>query len=164
MTNGYHKIVMHPGQRFTLTPTEEFAFCGKFALSHHSTLSREKCMKTTSPFRPDDLQDLALRGITPETILSQIETFTRGLPFIALQRPCTVGDGITVLSPAELERYGVSHAHAAALGRLMKFVPASGAASRMFELFLSVAERTAALSEEQIATAARAGDRDHDPR
>lgn len=118
-------------------------------------------MKTTYPFRPDDLQDLALRGITPETILSQIETFTRGLPFITLQQPCTVGDGITVLSAAELERYGASHAHAAALGRVMKFVPASGAASRMFELFLSVAERTAALSEEQIATAARAGDREY---
>jgi hypothetical protein len=118
-------------------------------------------MKTTYLFRPDDLQDLAARGITVETVLSQIETFTKGLPCIPLQRSCTVGDGITVLSSAELDRYGVSHARAAALGRFMKFVPASGAASRMFEFFLSAAERTAALSEEQIAAAAQAGDREY---
>jgi hypothetical protein len=117
-------------------------------------------MKTTYPFRPDDLQDLAARGIALETALSQIETFKRGLPFITLRRPCTVGDGITALSPADLARYSTSHERAAGLGRVTKFVPASGAASRMFQLLLSVVERASTLSEEQIVAAALSGDRE----
>src|SRR3954451_861100 len=113
------------------------------------------------PFRPDDLTQLTTRGIPVETVQAQIAMFKRGLPFITLQRPCTVGDGITVLSRADLERYIMSHARVAELGRIMKFVPASGAATRMFQLLLSVANRTSALSEEQIATAALSGDSEY---
>ena len=118
-------------------------------------------MDPYSPFRPDDLPQLATRGISLETALAQIAMFKRGLPFITLQRPCTVGDGITVLSHADLERYLMSHTRVAELGRIMKFVPASGAATRMFQLLLSVANRTSALNEEQIAAAALSGDSEY---
>jgi len=118
-------------------------------------------MKTYPPFRSDDLLQLTTRGIILEAALAQIATLKRGLPFLILQRPCTVGDGITILSRADVERYTMSHAQAAGQGRMMKFIPASGAASRMFQLLLSVANRASALSEEQIASAALSGDSEY---
>jgi hypothetical protein len=117
-------------------------------------------MKAESVFSAEDLRDLAGRGITPATALAQIATFRKGLPFIALQRPCTVGDGIIHLSDTDLARYGASHTRAARQGRVMKFVPASGAASRMFQLLLAVMNRASSMSEEQIAFAAKAGDQE----
>jgi len=118
-------------------------------------------MKTHLPFRPEDLQQIADHGTTLENIRSQIATFKSGLPYISLQRPCTVGDGITILSDADLEHYAISFAQAASLGRVAKFVPASGAASRMFQLLLSVGNSTSGLSEKRIASAARAGDSEY---
>jgi hypothetical protein len=52
-------------------------------------------------------------------------------------RPCQLGDGIRVLRPAEEPWLLARFAAAAAAGRLSKFVPASGAASRMFEPLLA---------------------------
>lgn len=117
-------------------------------------------MNAGPAFQTEDLQQIAARGMTLAQIQEQIDTFTRGLPFLQLERPCTVGDGITVLSPTAIDHYVELCTRAAEAGRVTKFVPASGAASRMFQLLLSVVERSAALSEEQIATAARSGDPD----
>ena len=49
-------------------------------------------MKTHPLFRPEDLQQIADRGMTLENVRSQIATFKSGLPYLNLQRPCTVRD------------------------------------------------------------------------
>lgn len=85
-------------------------------------------------FTAQDLEQIRARGMTVEQLLAQIALFKQGIPFVRLLRPCTVGDGITVLSQSEVERLATVYAQAAAAGRVMKFVPASGAATRMFAL------------------------------
>jgi hypothetical protein len=52
-----------------------------------------------------------------------------------------VDDGITVLQPSALEALGNLYAQAVSAGRVMKFVPASGAATRMFQALISYCER-----------------------
>ncbi|MGE0825679.1 MAG: DUF4301 family protein [Candidatus Binatia bacterium] len=115
---------------------------------------------TQEMFSTEDLQTLAKKEISVENILAQIELFKSGVPFLTLERPCTIGDGITRFTQTALDHYRAIHAHAAAQGRMMKLVPASGAASRMFQLLLSVAEATATLNEAEIARAADNGNGD----
>jgi len=96
---------------------------------------------TGSIFNKDDLNDIRSRGMTPEKVLKQIEVFKRGFPFAKLVRPCTIGDGITVLDDSDIERLCEIYEKAVLSGRAMKFVPASGAASRMFKLLLAYKTR-----------------------
>ena len=92
-------------------------------------------------FSAADREQLRARDLTEEAVLAQVATFKRGIPYTTLQRPCTVGDGITVLQPHKLERLTAVYTEAALSGRTLKFVPASGAASRMFQLLLSCLNR-----------------------
>jgi hypothetical protein len=100
-------------------------------------------------FHERDQRQIAAQGTTEEAIRDQIETFRRGFPFAQLDRPCTVGDGVTILSPQETERLTSRYAEAALAGRVQKFVPASGAASRMFQTLLAVHERVAEVEGSQ---------------
>jgi hypothetical protein len=118
-------------------------------------------MTKSNVFRAEDLRQIEERGLTLEKVLADIERFKKGFPVVKLQRPCTVGDGISVLQDGELARLGHVHARAAAAGRMMKFVPASGAASRMFQLLLSFLERSKAAKDSQNETPVDAGDHDY---
>lgn len=81
-----------------------------------------------------DREDLAARGIGEEEVARQIASLRRGFAPLPLVRAATPGDGIETVvahtAEALLERWR----NAAVRGRLGRFVPASGAASRMFEL------------------------------
>ena len=72
-------------------------------------------------------------GLTEERALAQLEAFRAGRRFLVLDRPCAVNDGILRLSPAEAGNFTGLWAAAAAQGRFLSFVPASGAATRMFK-------------------------------
>ena len=100
---------------------------------------------TGTLFTRRDIQHIKARGMTPEGIISQVASFEKGFPPAKLKRACTVGDGITVLAENDLERLEEIYAAAASAGRAMKFVPASGAASRMFKSLLSVNNRYEAI-------------------
>jgi hypothetical protein len=80
-----------------------------------------------------DRREIAAHGMSEEEVLRQIAIFRNPPPPARLLRPATPGDGIARLEPARhpglLARWEI----AAADGRLRKFVPASGAATRMFE-------------------------------
>ena len=95
-------------------------------------------------FSREDIHQIMTRGQTPETVLSQIEIFKRGIPYTKLHRPCTVEDGITVLQQSDMEALGTLYAQAVSAGRVTKFVPASGAATRMFQALMSYCEHTEA--------------------
>jgi hypothetical protein len=70
--------------------------------------------------------------LTVEEVERQLALFRRGISPVRLIRPCRAGDGVVVLGPGEQEdRLGV-YAEAIQTKRFIKFVPASGAASRMF--------------------------------
>lgn len=85
-----------------------------------------------------DLEQLKEVGLSPDQALRQIAFLKSGLPPLRLNRPTTAGDGIIVIPAAEQERFVALHDAAAERGRFMKFVPASGAASRMFINWQSV--------------------------
>lgn len=84
-------------------------------------------------FNGEDLAYLQALGISADEICRQIEVFQRDAAFVVLERPCRTGDGIVRLTPAQLESCLAAYAYAAKQGRFMKFVPASGAATRMFQ-------------------------------
>lgn len=83
-------------------------------------------------FTARDQGQLEERGIDPAVAARQIELL-RNPPRIALARAATRGDGIRRIAAAEYQPLESAAAGAAAAGRLMAFVPASGAATRMFK-------------------------------
>lgn len=95
------------------------------------------------PLHPSDLAFLQARGIPPQVVYQQLQLFERPSYYIELDRPCRLGDGIQRLETAEIEACLAAQAEAALAGRFQKFVPASGAASRMFKEILQAYHRNA---------------------
>ncbi len=85
-------------------------------------------------FTPEDLEFFKSKGITPATVEAQLQRFATGFPFLRLHSSAKVDAGITRLSveqqQAAVERW---QKYLADGGSVCKFVPASGAASRMFK-------------------------------
>jgi len=75
-------------------------------------------------------------GVSSEKLANELEIFHDGISKIVLDRPATLNDGIVPLEEAEATFYEHFFENRKAGLKLKKFVPASGAASRMFK-FLS---------------------------
>lgn len=84
-------------------------------------------------FNKKDIDQITETGHDLDQIQSHLRIFAKGAPFAHLDRPCTVGDGIRVLSVAH--RQACLQANEIRGGQIkrIKFVPASGAATRMFK-------------------------------
>jgi hypothetical protein len=102
-------------------------------------------------FTRADRRQIAARGLSVPEVERQVAQLLRPPRFLALDRPATPGDGIVVLP--ETDRPGLIERaeRAAADGRVMPFIPASGAASRMFKELLACRARLAALPAEAKA-------------
>ncbi|MEJ5300138.1 MAG: DUF4301 family protein [Thermodesulforhabdaceae bacterium] len=81
----------------------------------------------------EDLIYLADHGIDPEIFNRYRSLFEAGKYPPDLVRPCTLGDGIEFLGSEDQEAYIELYESEALKGRCSKFVPASGAATRMFQ-------------------------------
>lgn len=81
-----------------------------------------------------DLKKFAEHGISESTAREQLARFATGFPFLKLEGSATLGHGILALTPtdeqAAIDRW---QKYLADGGEVTKFVPASGAASRMFK-------------------------------
>jgi len=84
-------------------------------------------------FTEKDVEQLAIKGIPREKVEKQIEIFKEGIPFIRLHKAAVVNDGIIRCSQSEEKEYIKGFEFAMPTLDLLKFVPASGAASRMFK-------------------------------
>ncbi|MBQ1201000.1 MAG: DUF4301 family protein, partial [Alistipes sp.] len=92
-------------------------------------------------FTEKDLQQIAAHGLTVEAVNLQIENFRKGFPSLKVVSAASPNDGITVLTPEQAAAYAESYEHRDESVTVAKFVPASGAATRMFkELFEFVNE------------------------
>ena len=89
-------------------------------------------------FSARDLRQLAELGVAPEEAARQIEIFRHPPAPTHLLRPCRLGDGIRAVPEADRPRRLALAEAAAAAGRVSRFVPASGAATRMFKDLLSL--------------------------
>ncbi len=83
---------------------------------------------------PKDLEQITRKGITEAQIEKQLNEFKTGFPFLRLEAAASVGDGIVAASAEDVEKYTAAWKSYKATGKkVVKFVPASGAASRMFK-------------------------------
>ncbi len=81
-----------------------------------------------------DLKQIAQKGITPEQIENQLNEFKTGFPFLKLEAAAGIGRGIIAPDADERKQLeDIWNAYKAEGKRVVKFVPASGAASRMFK-------------------------------
>ena len=83
---------------------------------------------------PQDNEFLAQKGISEEKLNAQLKSFKTGFPFLKLAGAASPGKGITVASDAEKADYLAAwDSYLQGDCTVLKFVPASGAASRMFK-------------------------------
>ncbi|HON18708.1 MAG TPA: DUF4301 family protein [Salinivirgaceae bacterium] len=80
-----------------------------------------------------DIQQIKERGIELSAIEKQLEIFRNGIPFLNITSPAFVGNGIMKISDETAQKYRKLHRKMLNTQRVVKFVPASGAATRMFK-------------------------------
>jgi Domain of unknown function (DUF4301) len=111
-----------------------------------------------SVFTARDLDQIKQLGIRRDEVLRQIEQLRNPPPFADLARPCRQGDGIRIL-PLEAHRDLIERCdQAATQGRITKFVPASGAATRMFRSQLAVLAEIPPPDRDALTARAEAGE------
>ena len=91
-------------------------------------------------FLEKDFTQIHELGIDLETVYQQINDFEEGFPFMQLQKAATPSDGVTQLSEEQLTKYSNFYDSKVAKITPLKFVPASGAATRMFKSLFSFLE------------------------
>ena len=85
-------------------------------------------------FSAQDLEQLQARGISVEKAEAQLECFRNGFPQLDIVAPASTKKGILAPKKAEQEQYIAAWQKYLEEGhKILKFVPASGAASRMFK-------------------------------
>lgn len=85
-------------------------------------------------FTEQDLKQMAARGTSPEKAEHQLQQIASGFPFLKLEGAATVGHGIMKPTETEEDAYvSAWQAYKDEGHNIVKFVPASGAASRMFK-------------------------------
>lgn len=112
-------------------------------------------MSHSPPFDPADDDAIHARGLTRTEVDQQLALLRNPPAFRRLDRPAAPGDGIRQLKEHEVRTCHETFARAAAAGRFLSFVPASGAASRMFKSL--VAETSSGGELTRSALRARAG-------
>lgn len=80
-----------------------------------------------------DLTLLEKKGIKPSEVQKQIDYFKQGFPWMKLDRAASIGNGIIHLSDVDVDRYVKRFEEAKKTMSILKMVPASGAATRMFK-------------------------------
>ena len=77
---------------------------------------------------------LSKKGISAEQVAEQLKTFKTGFPFLKIKDAATIGNGVLNPSENDVNCYlEVWDNYCAEGNAILKFVPASGAASRMFK-------------------------------
>ncbi|MBR6732451.1 MAG: DUF4301 family protein [Bacteroidales bacterium] len=83
-------------------------------------------------FTKEDIAQIEQRGSDVQTVEQQVERFKQGFPWMKIVAPATPERGIQVLDEAAVEA-AANYYDGAKINGKCKFVPASGAASRMFK-------------------------------
>ncbi|MEZ5103150.1 MAG: DUF4301 family protein [Draconibacterium sp.] len=92
-------------------------------------------------FSTKDKKQIENRGSDLRTILTQIENFKSGFPYLQIKEAASVDNGIIKLSDEKIKKYVAFYDEKIEHGtRPLKFIPASGAASRMFKALFEALE------------------------
>jgi hypothetical protein len=98
-------------------------------------------MKELNLFTQKDFRRIKKLGLTPRDLEKQMESYRYGSNYLNLNRPCAINDGILSIQKAAMNELIKLYEREAGKFKLLKFVPASGAASRMFAEWFSVREK-----------------------
>lgn len=102
-------------------------------------------------FTQKDLAQLNSRNIEPARVEEQLEAFRTGFPYLTIDRAAVVADGIVRLDAEKAIELAALYGKSVGRLTVEKFVPASGAASRMFkELYEYVGENKASVTVEKV--------------
>ncbi len=103
-------------------------------------------------FSQDDEIQVKKRGSDPATVKEQIENFKKGFPYLEVDEAATVGHGIILLDDKNVKDYGEYYSQQIEKGIVpLKFVPASGAASRMFKALFEALEKCQSDDDPSVA-------------
>jgi len=96
-------------------------------------------MKELNLFTQNDLRRIKKLGLTSRDLEKQMESYRHGSNYLKLNRPCAINDGILSIQKSAMDELIKLYDREEGKFKLLKFVPASGAASRMFaEWFLAL--------------------------
>jgi len=84
-------------------------------------------------FTEKDIKQIMTIGQKLENVYAQIESFKRGFPELEIVAPATLGNGIIAFTADKIDRLIRYYDKKNKNLKIIKFVPASGAASRMFQ-------------------------------
>jgi len=88
-------------------------------------------------FSKKDIIQIEKKGMTVNMVEKQIRLFENGLPFANLVSEATIDNGIIKLTKDKTERYISKFEDKKNKITILKFVPASGAATRMFKFLFT---------------------------
>jgi hypothetical protein len=108
-------------------------------------------------FNDKDLRQISNHGLTVSAVQKHLDMFKMPPPYLDLLAPCTPGDGIKVIDQGKIQELTETYEQEAKKGRCLKFVPGSGAASRMFKTLLKFQNRETEILREAIVREAQAG-------
>lgn len=92
-------------------------------------------------FTQNDLRQFQSKGIDIKVIEQQIDNFKSGFPFVELVSPATINNGLKTFTEADADKLMIFYDKNYEDFEILKFVPASGAASRMFKLLFEFREK-----------------------
>lgn len=107
-----------------------------------------------------DKELLSHKGITEEALNEQVTIFKEGIPPIHLEKAATIGNGIIEFSKEETAKYAAIYQKKKQGISILKFVPASGAATRMFKSLFAFKDNFDPEKESFVAYLERKGDKD----
>ena len=85
-------------------------------------------------FSTSDIEHIESLGLSLEQVNNQLEHYKSPPAYVNLKASATIGNGIVKLSKSEFNDLNCFYEEQKTLLRIVKFTPASGAASRMFKM------------------------------
>lgn len=98
-------------------------------------------------------EQLSEKGISEAQLQEQLENFKKGFPFARLTGAAVEDNGVLVFGEEQREKYRRLYREKASSESILKFVPASGAATRMFKNLYAFYEKLKASSTAEEPTA-----------
>ncbi len=84
---------------------------------------------SNTTFNAKDLNQISAKGSELQSVEQQIDNFKKGFPFSDLQKAATIDDGVLKLDEKELDKLQAYYNRHSQFKKVLKFVPASGAAT-----------------------------------
>lgn len=111
----------------TLSGNKESRLAQAVSIIDNLTIAKDK------GFTSADFVEIYKHGVAFENVLRQLKAFKKGIAKSNLVSPATINNGILSLSESEFKEKAAFYDQEKSKFKLKKFVPASGAASRMFK-------------------------------